>query len=38
MYIYMYIFIYIIMKTMCSPVHHHSGFVAINALGHMLPE
>ena len=26
------------MKTMCSPVYHHSGFVAIDALGHMLPE
>ena len=26
------------MKTMCSPIYHHSGFVAIDALGHMLPE
>ena len=26
------------MKTMCSPVYLHSGFVAIDALGHMLPE
>ena len=26
------------MKTMCSPIYHHSGFVAIDALGHMLPK
>ena len=26
------------MKTMYSPVYHHSGFVATDTLGHMLPE
>ena len=26
------------MKTKCSPVYHHSGFVATDAFGHMLPE
>ena len=24
------------MKTMCSPSYHHSGFVATDALSHML--
>ena len=27
--------IYVIMKTMCPPGYHHSGFVATHALGHM---
>ena len=26
--------IYIIMKTMCPPGHHHNGFAATHALGH----
>ena len=26
------------MKTMCCPIYHHSGFVAIDTLRHMLPE
>ena len=26
------------MKTMCSSVYPHSSFVAIDALGHMLPK
>ena len=29
---------YIIMKKMCSPSYYHSGFVADDALGHMLPK
>ena len=24
------------MKTMCPPGYHHDGFVATNALGHMM--
>ena len=24
------------MKTMCPPGHHHNGFVATHALGHMM--
>ena len=24
------------MKTMCPPGHHHNGFVATDALGHMM--
>ena len=28
--------IYVIMKTMCPPSYHHSGFVATYALGHMI--
>ena len=28
--------IYVIMKTMCPPGYHHSGFVATHALGHMM--
>ena len=39
-YIYIYICIYIythaIMKTMCPPGYHHSGFVATRVLGHMM--
>ena len=27
--------IYATMKTMCPPGHHHNGFVATHALGHM---
>ena len=34
--IYMYIYIYEIMKTMCPPSYHHNGFVATHALGHMM--
>ena len=28
--------IYAIMKTMCPIGYHHNGFVATNALGHMI--
>ena len=28
--------IYVIMKTMCPPSHHHNGFVATHAFGHMI--
>ena len=28
--------IYVIMKTMCPPGHHHNGFVATHVLGHMM--
>ena len=28
--------IMIIMKTMCPPSYHHSGFVVTHALGHMM--
>ena len=31
-----YIYIYVIMKTMCPPSYHHNGFVATHALGHMM--
>ena len=33
---YIYIYIYVIMKTMCPPGYHHNGFVATPALGHMM--
>ena len=36
MYIYIYICIYVIMKTMFPPSYHHNGFVANYALGHMM--
>ena len=26
------------MKTMCSPIYHHSGFVAIDARVHEFPQ
>ena len=29
-------YIYAIMKTMCPPGYHSNGFVADNALGHMM--
>ena len=29
-------YIYAIMKTMCSPGYHHNGFVATHVLGHMM--
>ena len=32
----MYIYIYVIMKTMYPPGYHHVGFVVIHALGHMM--
>ena len=32
---YIYIYIYVIMKTMCPPGYHHNGFVATYTLGHM---
>ena len=35
-YIHICIYIYVIMKTMCPPGHHHNGFVATHALGHMM--
>ena len=28
--------IYAIVKTMCTPGYHHNGFVATDALGHMM--
>ena len=28
--------IYAIIKTMCPPGHHHNGFVATHAHGHMM--
>ena len=28
--------VYAIIKTMCSPGYHHSGFVATHAIGHMM--
>ena len=28
--------LYAIMKTMCPPGYHHNGFVATDALGHMM--
>ena len=31
-----YIYIYVIMKTMCPPSYHHNGFVATHVLGHMM--
>ena len=34
-YMYIYIYIYAIMKTMCPPGYHCSGFVATHALGPM---
>ena len=27
---------YVIMKTMCSPIHHQNGFVQTKALRHMM--
>ena len=36
MHICMYIYIYVIMKTMCPPGYHHNGFVATHVLGHMM--
>ena len=33
---YIYLYIYIIMKTMYTPGYHHNGFVATHALGHMM--
>ena len=32
----MYIYIYVIMKTMCPPGYHHNGFVATHVLGYMI--
>ena len=32
----LYIYIYIIMKTMCPSGFHHNGFVVTPALGHMM--
>ena len=34
--LYIYIYTYVIMKTMCPPGYHHNGFVATHALGHMM--
>ena len=28
--------IHVIMKTMCPPRYHHNGFLATNALGHVV--
>ena len=36
MYIYICIYIYVIMKTICPPGYHHNGFVATHRLGHMM--
>ena len=33
-YFYIYIYTYAIIKTMCTPSYHHSGFVATHELGH----
>ena len=33
---YIYIYIYVIMKTMCPSGYHHNGFVATHALGYMV--
>ena len=33
---YIYIYINVIMKTMCPPGYHHNGFVATHALEHMM--
>ena len=33
---YLYTYIYAIIKTMCPPGYHHSGFVATHALGYMM--
>ena len=30
----LYIYIYVIMKTMCPPGYHHNGFVATYAQSH----
>ena len=35
-YIIIYIYIFIIMKTMCPTGYHHNDFVATHALGHMM--
>ena len=35
-YLYLYLNIYAIMKTMFSPGYHHNGFVATHTLGHMM--
>ena len=32
----MFVYIYVIMKTMCPPGYHHNSFVATHALGHMM--
>ena len=34
--IYIQLYIYVIMKTMCPPGYHHNGFAAIHALGQMI--
>ena len=36
MYICIYIYIHLIMKTMCPPGYHHNGFVAAHALEHKM--
>ena len=33
---YIYIYICVIMKTMCPPGNHHNGSVATHALEHMM--
>ena len=33
---YIFIYIYAIMKTMCSPGYYQNGFVVIHALRHMM--
>ena len=33
---YIYVYIYAIMKTMHPPDYHHNGFVVTRALGHMM--
>ena len=35
-FIYIYIHIYEIMKTVCPSGYNHNGFVATHALGHMI--
>ena len=34
--IYMYIYVYANIKTMCPPGYHHNGYVATHTLGHMM--
>ena len=32
----MFVYIYVIMKTMCPPGYHHNSFVATHGIGHMM--
>ena len=35
-YIYIYMDIYIIIKSIYTPIYHHNGFVVTHKLGHMM--